>query len=70
MKKTLGMTLTVAALGLAACAPAPAPEPVTDQNYGGKFSGSSHGVVTRSRGCPDWAQKMYRGDLYCLDYQY
>ncbi len=64
MKKTLATTLTVAALALSACAPAPAPEPVTDQNYGGKYS-SSH-TVTRYRACPEWAPTMFRGDLYCL----
>ena len=69
MKKIIGTTLTVATLALAACAPAPAPEPVSDQNYGGKYS-SSNSTVTRYSGCPEWAPKIYRGNLYCLDYKY
>ena len=68
MNNTIATTLTVAALALTACAPVL--DPVSDQNYGGKVDAShttSGAAVTRFRGCPEWAPKIYRGDMYCLD---
>ena len=65
--KPISIALTISALGLAACAPAPVTEPISDQNYGGKYgSSASHTVTRSSRGCPDWANVMHRGDMYCL----
>lgn len=67
MMKPIAIALTVATVALAGCAPATGPEPVTNQNYGGKVSAGHSGVVTRGAyRCPDWANTMHRGDLYCL----
>lgn len=72
MKTLLSTSAVIAALTLSACAPAP--EPVSNQNYGGKVNAShsasqttTAGATTRFRGCPEWAPKIYRGNMYCLD---
>lgn len=66
MLKPIAIAFAVATVGLAGCTTAPAPEPVTDQNYGGKLGGSGAYVTRSTYRCPDWANVMHRGDLYCL----
>lgn len=65
--KSVAATLTVAIMALAGCSETVGTEPITNQNYGGKVGAAHGGVVTRGAyRCPDWANVMHRGDLYCL----
>ena len=67
MIQPIAAALTVATLTLAGCSETVGTVPITDQNYGGKVGAAHSGVVTRgSYRCPDWANVMHRGDLYCL----
>ena len=66
MLKPISVALVVSLAGLAGCAPSTTPDPVVEQYYDGGHSGSGSYVARSSNRCPNWANVIHRGDLYCL----